>query len=91
MPAALSQYLHAVEARAGVAAGALSPEATRDAFAALPIGAIRVTAIGDDPFFAEGDAIDPCPSCGVLLDQLGVPPDRVEPGQNPLPARRSAT
>lgn len=89
VPAALSHYLHAVEQRAGVASGALSASATRDAMIALPVGAIRIAASGDDPFFTAGDALDPCAACARLLDQLGVPPDRIQPGENPLPARGS--
>ncbi len=93
LPRSLSQYLGAIEARTGVAAGTLSADAMRAAFAALPIDAIRCEASGDDPFFRIGDALDPCPACEVLLANLearGLPRDRVAAGENPLPARRSA-
>lgn len=92
LPQALSHYLASVEARAGVARGALSAEAMRAAFATLPIGAIRCEASGDDPFFAAGDALDPCAACEVLLTNLearGLSRDRVQAGENPLPARAS--
>jgi hypothetical protein len=92
LPAVLSQFLQAAELRAGVAPGTLAAPAMREAFAALPIDAIRLQANGDDPFFDDGDPIDPCPACEVLLTNLGaqgLARDRVKAGENPLPARRS--
>ena len=90
LPRALSEYLAAIEARAGVAPGALSPDSLRAAFAALPVDAIRCEASGDDPFFPIGATLDPCCTCEGLLANLaghGLARDRVMRGENPLPTR----
>lgn len=85
LPRALSHYLGAIERRAGIAPGALDGEALRAAFAALPPAAIRCEASGDDPYLAAGSALDPCPTCAVMLARLegvGLAPDRVAEGQS---------
>lgn len=92
LPQSLSQYLGAIEARAGLQPGELGAPAMRAAFSTLPVDAIRCEASGDDPFFHAGDAIDPCAACEVLLENLaahGLVRDRVAAGEKPLPARAS--
>lgn len=84
LPRALSGYLARCEQRQRVAPGSLTPAQLRDALGALGPGAIRCEASGDDPFFAEGAALDPCPSCAVMIDRLqaqGLRPEAVVAGE----------
>ncbi|MBK7074651.1 MAG: SMI1/KNR4 family protein [Myxococcales bacterium] len=85
LPRGLSHYLASCERRAQVAPGALSGAQLREALAALGPGSIRCEASGDDPFFAAGAAIDPCPPCAVMIDQLhgqGLGAEAVVAGEN---------
>ncbi|MEZ4403343.1 MAG: hypothetical protein R3B06_25175 [Kofleriaceae bacterium] len=70
LPRALSMYLGRIEAQAGAAPGTLAPQAIRAAFEALPDGAIRCEASGDDPFFAEGAVLALCPTCELTVERL---------------------
>lgn len=85
LPRALSHYLASCERRAQVAPGALTAAQLRAALTALGPGAIRCEASGDDPFFAAGAALDPCPACAVMIDQLqgqGLGAEAVVRGEN---------
>lgn len=80
----LSAHLAAVERARDVASGSLDATALREVFAAIEPGALRAAATGDDPFFARGDALDPCVTCEVMLDRLaglGLARDRVAEGE----------
>lgn len=90
LPRALSTYLARREDARGLARGTLGGPALREALAALGPGAIAVSASEDGPFFARGDALDRCPACEVLLENLhaqGLRDDAVVPGLPPIPAR----
>lgn len=92
LPRALSAYLRSIEARTGAAPGSLAPHEVGAALRALPVDAIRIEASGDDPFFAPGDPLDPCPACEALIANLGrqgLARDRVQDGKNPLAEGRS--
>lgn len=90
LPNALSAFLASREDALGLARGTIGGDALRAALASLPSGAIAVRASRATPFFAAGDALDPCPACEVLLENLrgaGLAADAVAPGLPPIPAR----
>ncbi|TMQ02712.1 MAG: hypothetical protein E6J91_50475 [Deltaproteobacteria bacterium] len=90
LAAALSGYLARCEAEHGVAAGALSGPALRDALSRLGPGAIEIAA-ASSPWFDDGDRVDPCIACARLIADLagdGLRGDVVAPGAPPRPMRR---
>ena len=90
LASALSAYLARREDALGLARGTIGGDALRAALGALPAGAIAVRASRATPFFASGDALDPCAACEVLLENLrgaGLAADAVAPGLPPIPSR----
>lgn len=90
LAAALSGYLAHCEAERGVAAGALAGDALREALSRLGPGAIEVAAESGVAWFDDGDRVDPCIACAVLLDNLaadGLRPGVVAAGLPPHPLR----
>jgi hypothetical protein len=90
LPSGLSSYLATYEERAGLAPGALDSDALRTALGNISDGGIATTTTGDDPFFTAGDAIDLCPSCEQLVDNLvprGLRRAQLVPGLPPSLAR----
>jgi hypothetical protein len=89
LPAALSGYLAAAEARLGIAAGMLAGEPLRDALAALGPGTIEL-GVDRSPLFAPGDRVDPCQTCARLIDGLatrGLDRAAIAAGIPPQPER----
>jgi hypothetical protein len=95
LPSGLSSYLATYEERAGLAPGSLDGDALRTALGNISDGGIATTTTGDDPFFTAGDAIDLCPSCEQIVDNLvprglrraqlvpGLPPGALQTGPAP--------
>jgi len=93
LPAAMSSFLSAWEAQHGLAPGSIDAAQLRDALGVIGPRAIALKMELDRPFFAAGDAVDPCPGCEVLIDNLrarGLRPDAVAPGWPPIPLRAPA-
>jgi len=87
--AALTGFLALREDALGLAPGALTGEALREALGELGAGAIEVTA-ANSPLFAPGDRVDPCATCARALQGLveqGLRADVVAAGVPPLPCR----
>lgn len=90
LAAALSGYLAHCEAELGLAEGSLAGDALREALGRLTPGSIVVAATSAEPWFADGDPVDPCVACAQLLDNLGLALDVVAPGTRPRPLRNRA-
>ncbi len=87
---ALTGYLGVVEQQLGIERGTLDGDALRDALAQLGPGAIDVRADRLLALFDEGDRLDPCATCARVLQGLqenGLRPDVVKPGDTPRPLR----
>lgn len=89
LASALSGYLGMIERQQGLAEGALTGPALREALGALGVGAIQIA--GDEgPLFGKGEPVDPCLTCARLVDALaadGLRRDVLVPGVPPLPCR----
>jgi hypothetical protein len=83
LPTALGGYLGVCEQQLGLAPGTIAGEALADALARLPPGGIEIAAEDARPLFADGDRVDPCVACAVLLDNLGLARTTVAPGLTP--------
>jgi hypothetical protein len=77
---ALGGYLGACEQRLGLALGTIAGDALRDALDALGPGAITIAADRAEPLFADGEPVDPCLACAILVENLGLSRDVVAPG-----------
>ena len=89
LPTALSGYLAHCEAARGLAAGTITGDDLRDALARLGPGAIEIAATSAQPWFADGERVDPCVACAQLLDSLGLRDNVVAAGMPPRPLRES--
>ena len=66
-----------------MAAGTISGPQLAEVLARLPPGAIEISAEAAEPLFADGDRVDPCVACAVLMANLGLPGTTVAPGHAP--------
>jgi hypothetical protein len=92
LPTALSGYLAHAEAARGLAAGTIAGDDLTDALARLGPGAIEIAATSAEPWFTDGDRVDPCVACAQLVDSLGAAGLRdnvVAAGMPPRPVRES--
>lgn len=90
LPIALSAFLARCEDARGLTRGSIGGDTLREVLTALRPGAIAVAASNDGPFFGNGEPLDPCPACEVMLDNLrqqGLAAATVAPGVAPVPAR----
>ena len=86
---ALGGYLGACERRLGLAPGTIAGVALRDALDALGPGAIVIAADRAEPLFADGEPVDPCLACAILVENVGLSREVVAPGLLPKPERGS--
>lgn len=89
---ALSGYLAHCEASLGLPSGTIAGDDLGAALARLGPGAIEIAATSAEPWFADGDRVDPCVACAQLVDSLadaGLTRDVVAPGVPPRPLRES--
>lgn len=92
LASALSGYLAHCEAALGLAAGTIAGADLHDALARLGPGAIEIAATSAEPWFADGERVDPCVACARLVDSLadaGLARDVVAAGVPPRPLRES--
>ena len=88
--AALTGYFAVCEQKLGFEPGTLDGPWLRGALEDLGPGAIEVTADRPLALFADGDRVDPCPTCARSLQGLaaqGLRADVVAAGLPPLPDR----
>jgi hypothetical protein len=87
LPGVLTKYLADVEQKLGVPKGSASNAQIEAALAEIPDGAIKLSELGDTPFFAQGDRLDPCPICAHMATTLGMRMSQIQPGLPPIPLR----
>lgn len=80
---ALGGYLGVCEQELGLAAGTIAGPELADALGRLPPGAIEISAEAAEPLFSDGDRVDPCVACAILMTNLGLPPATVAHGHDP--------